>query len=826
MPIDLRNLEQYRNQPSPFGLFNEFWHKHGDADLSGGGLNEITVAGAEKLAESAKKHKVDGTPAPVDQFEIDSDERALMKALLEHPLYSSFFEQDAKVKVIELFGLDPAEVHLPHGVAHPKDEGEVALEPRSVSQFGHRLANADLTQLADAFSQDYRSNTKYFEDQRAAPEERARRTLSLLKDYATALWSRGEQGGTEAAGNALLDEFAKTRSGKLLGSKNFNGAPWSVAQSLMLGLDPNKFEGKYPKAHKSAEVTYLSMNDGMAKAMSFVDEWLSAKGLPKKAEAYEKLSPLGWLLGIESGHLKKGNLNESRPFSTSGLNWGVALFPNDRQIAELPPKQGFEFPIDCLDSFNNFITCRPDRGERLAAQDDKGHRLTVEKVIHEEGGKAVSWSAKFTSAGGQEVEPSKVVGVILDRGGRVKGDGKVGGEVNMWWWGFCDRNTAQQLYKSKFQIPQLDRETIKVKAGDKIVSFPKAEAQKLIDADIPDIVTNETMCGFRFNDEPQQVVLKNGQRLMAKVPEAIFNSGATTRIGDDMISIHDGPKRPLLGVLEVKVNGAAEEVAVKDIVSITKGEGNQVTIKLKEGGYRESITGDLEGQVPWNKAAQENGQTILKQTEDFQIRGGIKMTVEGGAQQLVATSDIVQIVGEMQKDLRISQYMVWIEKNGGMFATDASLGEVVSNGMRWVNKFTSDVREGEDRPEWAPEGELTGLRGPVERVPGDKVTFVRAMFAYQPGQEATSEAFQGFIQTDKSGRIVNEGFISGQPDFGWSADGPLDWTKASSFNPHMSAELRVALLVNGVKESGAELEALAKRLNLPANYKDYLVAQD
>ncbi len=80
------------------------------------------------------------------------------------------------------------------------------------------------------------------------------------------------------------------------------------------------------------------------------------------------------------------------------------------------------------------------------------------------------------------------------------------------------------------------------------------------------------------------------------------------------------------------------------------------------------------------------------------------------------------------------------------------------------------------------------------------------------------------MQVGKHGRILNEGFTEGMPDFGWSANGKLDWSAKSSFNPHMDPEFRVALLVNGVgalKVDGAETEALAQKLNLPANWKTY-----
>lgn len=832
MPIDPRNLERY-------GLFKLFWNTHNDPDLSGGGLNEVTAAGARKLYDYAMQHGLDGveTPDPARRV-IDAEEKEVIKALLEHDHYGAFFEQDGRVKLIELFGLDPGEIHAPAGVVHPKDEGEIDLGPRQSRITPNQLAGVAQENLPQLFSEEYRRRAAFFEANDVKPEERSKRTLALLRDYSQALWARGETPATEAAGHALLDAFEKTRSGKLLGGKNYNGAPWSVAQSLVLGIDPNAFETKFPKAHKSAEVTYLAMNDGMVKAMGFVDEYRAALGLPKAAEKYERLSPLGFMLGETSGHLKRGNLDEKTPFASSGLNWGIALFPNDPQIRDLEPKKGFEFPIDCLDSFSNFLRCDPKRGDVLAVIDERGNRLAVEKVIHEEGGKPVSWSAKFKDARGNEVAPDKALGVITSarnlpavgqpvRG--IKGDGKAKNNVNMWWWGFCDRNTAQQLYKSKFQIPQLERDNIKVKAGDKIISVPKAEAQKLIDCDIPDIVTNETMSGFRFNNEPQQVHLKSGERFVAKISEEVFESGATTRLGDDMVSIHDGPGRPILGVLALKQDGdASEMVAVKNIVSITKEENsNKVTIKLKDG-WRETVEGELQTDVPWAKAKREGNKLVLEQTAELPIRGAVKMTLDDGTEKLVPAGEINQIVGEMQKDLRISQFSAWVSKNSGMFATDSSTGEVVSNGMRWVNKIDQDVRVGDDRPGWAPEGELTGIQGKLLRAPdgGDKIVWMRGLFAYEAGGEPNSSAFEGWVQIDKKGRILNEGFTEGQPDFGWSADGPLSWSKPSSFNPHLSPELRVALLVNGVKARGEELDQLAKRLNLPDNYRDYLVPQE
>ena len=105
---------------------------------------------------------------------------------------------------------------------------------------------------------------------------------------------------TKAA--ALLDAYEKLPYAAEFGFKDYNGAGWNAAQSLVVGLNPNSFPLKFPDAGPTADTTHLSMNDKMAKAMSFVDQYREAKGLEKKAEAFEKKSPLGFMIGEESGH--------------------------------------------------------------------------------------------------------------------------------------------------------------------------------------------------------------------------------------------------------------------------------------------------------------------------------------------------------------------------------------------------------------------------------------------------------------------------------------------------------------------------------------------
>jgi hypothetical protein len=219
----------------------------------------------------------------------------------------------------------------------------------------------------------------------------------------------------------------------------------------------------------------------------------------------------------------------------------MAMFPNRAsEIKDLPLTQGKEFAIDCLDGFGRFLTCIPQRGERLIATDKQGRELTVSLEIVREGNKPKSAHVVF-KRGNTEVPVADVVGRIKDAYGSLKGDGKVEGEVNMWWWGFCDRYTGQGTFKAMYEIPQLDVESIKVKVGRTTITVPKEDAQKIIDADINDIVTGHIQAGFRFDSENAVVALKSGRQIEGKISPEIFENALNSRLEGDTAIIHDAP---------------------------------------------------------------------------------------------------------------------------------------------------------------------------------------------------------------------------------------------------------------------------------------------
>ena len=315
------------------------------------------------------------------------------------------------------------------------------------------------------------------------------------------------------------------------------------------------------------------------------------------------------------------------------------------------------------------------------------------------------------------------------------------------------------------------------------------------------------------------MVLKNGKTVQGHIKDLSLDAGpGTTRLESDYIAIHDAPDRPMLGTIKV----GDETIDVRDIDRLERKTGSKEVSVYRKSNSDAAVTGKLNSKINWSDATTNGNKQVLGQTKKFRIRGDIEITTSMGNKERIAASDISQIIGEAQEDMRLSQYMTWVSQNQGMYATDASLGIVVSNGMRWVNKIDIEVQTGDTRPAVAPDGDLKGIEGPLERQAGDKLLWVNARYAYKEAQDATTTNFKGWIQVGKSGRILNEGFTGGAPDFGWSATGPLNWEAKSSFNPYMDPQLRMKILVNGVSDTSV-LASRAKELNLPQNWVSHRV---
>lgn len=806
-----------------YPLFKLFWASDTPNDgTSHQGLEQVSVEGAEKLFQYARTHGLDGR-AHADQAP-SAEETRLIKAILDHSYYGGFFGQEARTVVAQKFNIPVETVSAPSADAAPTAVGGQLELPAKVTQAAS-LRGPLIETLGELMKGEYESRRAYFEDPSASESEKGKRVLGLFRDYADALNSYGQLNTTLEARQRLLDAFEQLPFASVHGAKDYNGAGWGAAQSILLGIDPNKFETSFPDANANVPTTGLSMDGGMAPSMKFVDLYRAAMGQEARAEAYELKSPLGYVIGVESGHKKAGyQLDEQKPFSTSGLNWAKLLFPENSAVQNLEPKPGFEFPIDAVDAFG--FAVQHQFGDRLVPfHAETNERLNVSVEIHREGGRPKYWSAKFTTQSGQSVAPDKVKGLIQSASGQTKGDGRVDGVLNMGWWGFCAENTAQSVVKARFRIPELDVETIRVKAPNgQVVEFPRQHAQRILDADWEDVGGFTAYSGFRFDDQPQSIQLENGERINGRVQGLeIIPGPASTWLGEDQLRVDNTAAAPFLGT--VRLERYANSVESVDLRNVSRIEHDPATgtVKLHIAHRGYAVEGKLRSQLDFSNARVEDGKQVLDNSPEHPVFGELHIKLPNGTERSVPVGRVASVTGEVANDVRFSDFLGFISRMEGVYGTDASLGSSISNGVRWVNDIERVEAHGGQRPEWMTKGPLTGSAGPLVREPGDKVIYARGLYKWSAESQLTS-TFKGWVQVNAQGRVLNEGFTEGAPDFAWAPAGPLDWfVSKNTFNPHVPSDLRIKLFVNGIQDM-QRLEEMAKRLNFPSNWREYRVA--
>ncbi len=217
-------------------------------------------------------------------------------------------------------------------------------------------------------------------------------------------------------------------------------------------------------------------------------------------------------------------------------------------------------------------------------------------------------------------------------------------------------------------------------------------------------------------------------------------------------------------------------------------------------------------------------QRVIQNDPAHPFVGELVLKTVRGTEEIIPADHLLSVNGESEQDIRFTYFMKFVIDSRGVYATDASTGASVSNGARYVNDINLVVERGAERPDWAKDQVLAGIYGPLVRQAGDHIVFAAGTYG-----ENQSSAWKGWYQVNDRGQVVNEGWISGMPDTAWGGLGDLDWHKQSSFVSELPWEMRVKLFVNGRKElrdNTPEGQALAQRLNLPSNWRDYITPAD
>lgn len=806
-----------------YPLFQLYWSSNDRADGTVyEGYDQLSPRGVQTLLAFAQAHNLDGDPSQHPNG-LSDGQRAVVRAIVSHPYYGQFISQDAAVPLARAFGLPTNEIEVGRNnrltVAPPPS---VAIPDRVTTHPAGALHGPTLTNLGNMMLTEYRSRRDFFEDPNVSDDVKGARTFALLRDYVReGLLSWPQQYNSEQAEKALLDAYEQLPHAGVVGYKDFSGIGMNAAQALVLGLDPFNVALDFPNAKSSSTTTYLSMSGGFPTEFAFVDKWLEGHGRPTGAAALEGFSVLNYIVGGETGHRRSGTFDERKAISTSsGAHWGKLFFPGDETVAELPATQGFDIAIDGLDAYGTIVTARP--GDRLLLKHkENGGTLRAERQVVMEDGEAVSWSAKFFDQSGAEVAASDVLGLVMSPAGTPRGDGRAAVSAYMGYWGYCNKNAAQNTNKARADLPQLDRDVIRLPMPNgEVLEVPKEAAQKLIDVDLEQIGGPIDYSGWRYDNVAQFIELRSGEKLQGRVVGFTIEAAPDVeRTREDYLLRRNSNERPFLGGIIYGEGTDLKSLAVEELESITlSADGQSVT--LDKGRSQETVPlAQLKTAVDFSTVtAARDGTKTIALGEGAQIRGSFRIKLENGAERIVAADDLASIEAETKHDMRFHHALAFRIRARGAFGAESNLNIGVSNGARRIQRF--EVTEG-DRPDWSGDKELSGIYGPLRRFDGDRVVY--AMGAYQSG-DSWHTSMGGWYQLNENGRVVNAGFVKGENDFDWGSVSNFDWDAASGWNRFMDPELRLKLFVNGVSDV-SKLERLAEQGDLPENWRDHLVPQ-
>ncbi len=425
------------------------------------------------------------------------------------------------------------------------------------------------------------------------------------------------------------------------------------------------------------------------------------------------------------------------------------------------------------------------------------------------------WRPIFLDANGNRIDPSVVSSVIKDSSGKVKGDGKVSGTYSASWWGYCDRNAMEGLVTMKYGMPKPDM-AVTLKVGDQEFTFNRNDIVDIVGRRLSEIFPRQTQAGSRFDEEPDQIYLQNGNVLVGKIKTSVeFYRPDTYRQGDNMVVVPgqaDGPRGSLL----MKTADGEQDVQVLDIVEIRRapsegtGSSTNDVIVLADGT---EIAGSLLSNFSFAGAEErDDGTLVVKNSDNEPLFGDIRFTTKRGEDKRIALSNIKLMVREDENEVLADEALAYVIRNRGIFAADSWTGSSVANGTRTIEEIMRWKVGDPEKPSWVPDklDELKGYRGKVMNP--DNVLFFR-----MGNKGSTYGGMKFWIEVDANGMPINSTIFSGQWDFLWGVEGEPEWSAKPTFNPHVPNELVLTLYINSL-ENPEEFESV-----LPDNWRDYLM---
>jgi hypothetical protein len=787
--------------------------------LTVGGLDLVDASRVEQLVDHLKENKVDSASTTATPGgDIDTFEKSALKELLEDNSWRSLLTDDGVAKLESVLGVQVGSTHalrgrdatgeVPFGTIPGNFSTMIGVNPQLKIEHATALFNHEYDQRAGDI----------FNNPSIPRDERAKQLLYLLQDYSKALQDAGGAPAVLGQRKELLQAFFEKPLSEVYGAADPDDDLMNNAWEIVWGTNPEKVESSFEIDPEKKWTAYMSMRGEFVETAGRIDAYLkdAGQGDGENLSKFEKKSPLNWIIGEEPGNTKPSStFAEANAISSTGVPFADKLLDDESVIGNRTLDPSFDLKVDFY-AWGNFVSLNKSRGESLLAKhDETGEDLTVDfKEVD-----SAHWTPVFKNAACDEVEASKVTAVIVGADGEVKGDGKANGSYSASWWGFCDRNAMMGLVTQKYGFPKPNKD-VTLTVNGKEHTFNAADISKVVGRRLTEIFPTHNQAGHRYDEEPDQIHLKNGGVLHGKFQTEIeFYKPETYRFSDNMALAPGQPGGPT-GDVRINLDGGGDQtISLDDVKEIRRalqsGAGaisraaTKDTIVLNDGT---EVAGSLESKINFGSATtQPDGTMVLANSEDAPILGDVHFETQRGEEKWVALSDVSYVVREDINEILSQEALAYIIRNQGVFCADSWTHSSVANGTRTIEEINRWKAGDAGLPDWAPTDvkEMKGYRGEVKNE--DNLLY------FSMGNKGSSYGgIKFWIETDDNGVPINSKIVSGQWDFLWGVEGKPNWDAESTFNPHMPNDLVLRLYINSL-DNPEEVEDL-----LPSNWRDYL----
>ena len=486
--------------------------------------NKITKPEVDKLIKTAK-----------DWFSVTAGEKEELKKLLTE--HGDKFEPEAKKKLAKFLNVaipdptpapptptptpvTPTPTPTPVTPTPPPDPvppGPIATGATAVT---------DITKIAESFTAEYTRRKSELESKPA-------QAFALFAEYGGRLKALKNQPGSDpkVVDKAVDDLLVAGRKTAAKGYDKIDTDKDTISDlgEAARGTDANKFDGRIMEAdHMVWTTTYWPMagsgdmdqpgdatrnlwaKDG---SLGKLDKLLTARGMADRAKAleFERKPALSWLIGDRAAKgefIPNSTLSESDAEMTTGVD-----FDGDGKL-----KSGVK--VDFLDARGNFAAASSRSSLKPKLQDGTKTIDLTRKEVRAADGSIEKF--EFFKPDGSKLSPDDASKVYYTHSA---GDGKVDGTMSVGWWGSCDKVAlAGILFKDPQKDVTLDG-----------VTFTKQDIRGLLTVLADSQAAGHDFVGNRYDEESDNVTLKNGQNYYGKIETDLdYNAAGHDRSGDTL----------------------------------------------------------------------------------------------------------------------------------------------------------------------------------------------------------------------------------------------------------------------------------------------------